>query len=179
MIRGLADAGRYLERPEYTQRAVQAANFILENLFVDGRLKRTYTAGQAKLNAYLDDYAFFVDGLLALHQATGEDRWLQQAQQLTDKQIELFWDEAGGGFFFTSADHEQLIVRGKLFHEGARPSGSSVAAGNLVYLADTLGNDSYRTKARQTIQSAATLLSRSASGAPRMVMVHDWLSNTE
>ncbi len=177
MIRGMADAGRYLDRPDYVERAAKAADFVLDKLLIDGRLRRTYTAGNASLNAYLDDYAFLVDGLIALHRATGEKRWLEAAEKLTEKQIELFWDLKDGGFFFTSADHEQLIVRGKLYHEGAGPSGAAVAAENLIYLANATGDATYRAKARKTIQSAARMLNRSPSGVPRMVMVHDWLQS--
>lgn len=175
MIRGMADAGRELKRPAYIERAATAAHFVMDNLWIEGRLMRTFTAGKASLNAYLDDYAFLANGLIALHEATGEKEWLQMAQQITEKQLELFWDEQQGGFFFTSADHEQLIVRGKLFHEGARPSGSAVAAENLIYLAKATGDDSYRDKAQRTVRSAARILSRSPAAAPRMVMAADRL----
>ena len=108
-------------------------------------------------------------GLLAIHIATDDSSWLQTAQELTDQQIELFWDEADGGFFFTSSDHEQLLVRGKLLNEGARPSGSAVTAENLVYLSRALDDPRYAELAKQTIQSAAHVLTSYPAEAPRMV----------
>src|SRR5690606_30984756 len=97
MIRGLADAGRGLDNQRYLDAARKAAQFVLGKLQTeDGRLRRTYSNGQARLNAYLDDYAFLVDGLLALHRATGEPTWLKAADRLTQKQLDLFLDTRGG-----------------------------------------------------------------------------------
>ena len=79
-------------------------------------MQRTYAAGQAKILAYLDDYAFLTDGLIALYQATGETRWLRAAGELTETEIALFGDEQVGGFFYTSTQHEPLIARSKLPH---------------------------------------------------------------
>ena len=124
----MADAGRCLKNDSYIKAADAAATFVLTNLRRDGRLLRTHTAGEAKLNAYIEDYALLVDGLIALHQATGEARYLQEADSLTTKQIELFWDEKNGGFFFTSADHEELIAKLKDVFDGPLPSSNAVAA---------------------------------------------------
>jgi uncharacterized protein YyaL (SSP411 family) len=180
MIRGLADAGRLLEKPEYVQRASKAADFVLTNLRdAQGRLQRTYSVGEARLNAYLDDYTFLVDGLIGLHLATGEQRWLEAATELTETQLELFWDDKLGGFFFTSADHEQLLVRGKLLSGGPRPSGAAVGASNLIYLAAATKRPSFLDQARQTIQSASRLLQRYPAEAPRMVQAMSaWLRET-
>jgi uncharacterized protein YyaL (SSP411 family) len=171
MIRGFADASRGLNRPEYARAAERAANFVLKNLRnADGRLLRTYGQGQARLNAYLDDYAFFVDGLIALFRATGERQWLEAADDLTTRQIELYWDEARGGFFFTSDDHESLIARALDPVDGAEPSGNSVAAGNLLFLARELDKPAYREHARRTIQATAGILQSSPAAAPRMAI---------
>jgi len=171
MIRGFADAGRLLKRPEYLETAARAADFLLARVRTpDGRLLRTYSQGQAKLNAYLDDYAFLVDGLIALHTATKNPKWLAAADELTAKQIELFWDERRGGFFFTSDDHESLIARGIDPVDGAEPSGNSVSAGNLVYLSTKLERPEYRVKARRTMQAVSGLLQTSPSAAPRLAV---------
>ena len=139
MIRGFADAGRLLDEPKHVQAAARAAEFVLKNLQTpQGRLQRSFAQGQAHLNAYLDDYAFLVDGLLALHEATGEERWLLAADELTKTQIKLFWDQELGGFFFTSDDHEELLARSKDPVDSAQPSGNAVSASNLVYLGRTL-----------------------------------------
>jgi len=184
MIRGFADAGRLLEDDEQLQHAKTAAEFVLANLRTnDGRLLRTHTAGEAKLNAYLDDYAFLADGLIALHRATGDKQWLTAAQQLTDKQIELFWDNDAGGFFFTSDDHEALIARAKDPVDTVMPSGNSVSAGNLLYLAEKLEGEeakAYREKARQTMLAAGVYLRASPGAVPRMaVHLAEYLERVE
>jgi uncharacterized protein YyaL (SSP411 family) len=133
MIRGFADAGRILKEPKYIAAAEKAATFILDKLRdKEGKLRRTYAGGTAKLNAYLEDYAFLTDGLLALHQATGNQRWLDEAEKLTAKQIDLFADEKRGGFFYTADDHEKLIARAKDYGDGVSPSGNAMALSNLV-----------------------------------------------
>jgi uncharacterized protein YyaL (SSP411 family) len=170
MIRGLADAGRGLQNDGYLDAARKAARFILDRLQTkEGRLLSTYGQGQAKLNAYLDDYAFLADGLLALHRATGEQEWLDAADRLTQKQIELFLDESGG-FYFTSDDHESLLARGKNPADGALPSGASVSVGNLIYLSQTLNKPDYLEIARKAAQSTAGHLERSPALAPLMAM---------
>jgi len=180
MIRGFADAGRNFEDQAYLDAAAKAADFVLAKLRTkDGRLLRTYSKGQAKLNAYLNDYAFLVDGLIALHRATGDEQWLQTADELTEKQLELFWDQAHGGFYFTSGDHESLLARGRDPVDGAEPSGNSVAAENLVYLGEHLHRQEYLDKAKATIQYASGLLQRAPAAAPRTVIAFaEWMRVT-
>lgn len=177
MIRGFADAGRILQNDAYVQSATRAAEFVLAELRTeDGRLERTYGQGKAALNAYLDDYAFLADGLIALHRATGDEKWLQIAEELTAKQIELFWDEKNGGFYFTSGDHETLLARGRDPVDGVEPSGNSVAASNLVYLGVTLNKPEHLDRAKQTIDAAAGLLQQSPGAAPRLCVAYQaWL----
>ena len=152
MIRGLADAGRIFHENRYLEQAVACANFVLEELQQDDwRLARTYREGRTGLNAYLVDYAFLAEGLIALYRATEDHRWLQAASQLTDKQIELFWDEEEGGFFFTSDDHETLIARAKKQTDGVLPSGNSVSALNLVFLAGQFPDKDYQVYAERLI----------------------------
>ncbi len=177
LIRGLADAGRILDEPSYREAARDAAEFLLANLRTDdGRLLRTYGAGRAKLNAYLDDYAFLADGLIALHQATGRRQWLDRAARLTDKQIELFWDDEQGGFYFTSRDHQALIARSKDPADSALPSGNAVSVSNLLYLAEQLDQPAYRRRAEETLRTFAPLLKRSPAAMPRMAVgLATWL----
>jgi len=177
MIRGLADAGRGLKNPAYVQAAVAAAHFLLNNLRTDdGRLLRTHSQGEAKLNAYLDDYAFFVDGLIALHRATDDPQWLAAADELTAKQVELFWDDDQGGFFFTSGDHESLLARGRDPVDGVEPSGNSVSAANLVFLGRQLKRPDYLDKAQRTIESVSGILRSTPVACPRLAVAYaDWL----
>ena len=179
MIRGFADSGRILKQQVYLDTATRAADFVLENL-TDGnhRLFRTHTDGQAKLNAYLIDYACLIDGLLALHQATGDAKWLQEAEKFQQKQDELFWDDIAGGYFYTSKDHEALLARSKKPIDSAIPAGNSISAGNLNYLAQQTNDDNYRRRAEQTVISAAPILEQIPTAAPRLLITaEDLLAN--
>lgn len=170
MIRGLADAGRLLENPQYTQRAEKAARFVLEKLQQeDGRLLRTYTAGEAKLNGYLDDYAFLIDGLIALHVNTGDEQWLEHAMRLQQKQNELFHDSDGGGFYFTSSDHQELLAKTKDPVDAAIPSGNGVSVSNLIYLADKRNKPEYIEMAKGVIYSTNGLLDRVPIATARLL----------
>ena len=114
MIDALAYGYQVLGKDRYLLMASKAARFILDTLKKpDGELCHTYTAGVVKQDVYLDDYAFFVRGLLGLYQATGDEEWLESAKRLTDAMIQLFWDDKNGGFYYTKADAEHLIVRTK------------------------------------------------------------------
>jgi uncharacterized protein YyaL (SSP411 family) len=169
MIGGLAESGRILNEPRYVAAAEKAATFVLANLRTkEGRLLRTYSGGQAKLNAYLNDYAYLADGLIRLHRATGNKKWLTAADEITAKQIEFFADEAGGGFYFTSKDHETLFARAKDPVDGATPAGSSVAALNLLTLARELDKLEYVKQARGTVESVAAILEASPTAVPLM-----------
>ena len=106
--------GAILERQDFLEAAIKNANFVLANLAQkqpngDLRLLRSYRNGQAKFNAYLEDYAFYADGLLHLYQATFDTKWLHTANELIDTLLRLFHDDQHGGFFGTSRDHETLI----------------------------------------------------------------------
>ena len=180
MIRGLADAGRILKRDDYVQTAAAAADFVMTKMRnPQGRLFRTYTANQAKLNAYLDDYAFMADGLIALHQATGDDKWLNQADVLMGLQIELFQDARRGGFYFTSKDHEALIARGKQPSDGAQPAGNSVSVQNLIYLAGQLERPEYREVAAVALKATVPLIRKSPRVAPRMAVALSQFLNSQ
>src|SRR5437588_384777 len=119
MIGALAQAAAALDGPRYAEAAARAADFILTRMRTpEGRLLRTWSAGApAKLNAYLEDYSFLIDGLVSLYEATFEPRWVEAALALADVTVDQFWDDEGGGFFYTGRDHEELIARGKDPHD--------------------------------------------------------------
>ena len=176
MIRGFADSGRLLGQDKYTQMAARAAEFCLENLKDDnGNLLRTYSQGKAKLNAYLDDYAFLIEGLIALHKATSDEKWLSSADALMKTQLERFWDARSGGFYFTANDHESLLARGKNPVDGARPSGNSTSALNLIYLSKQLENKEYLDFARRTVQSVSGIIKNSPTASPRTAIAVELL----
>jgi uncharacterized protein YyaL (SSP411 family) len=164
MIAGYAVAGQALAEPQYVNTAARAANFVLTNLrSKEGRLYRTLDtrpgkAKEARLRAYLDDYAYLTDGLLCLHDATGDRKWLDEAIQLTDTMVLCFSDTDGGGFFFTSCDHEKLFARSKDQYDGVQPSGNSAAVRNLVRLWAKTGEDRFRAQAEKTFKAFAASL---------------------
>jgi uncharacterized protein YyaL (SSP411 family) len=183
MIAGLAVAGQTFKQPEYVKDATRAADFVLANLRTkDGRLLRTYGKtgegkAQAKITAYLDDYAFLVRGLLWLHDATADARWLTEAKALTDAMIKWYGDDKAGGFFYTASDGEKLFARAKDFHDGVQPSGNSVAAHNLVRLWQKTGDDGYRKRAEKTIKQFAGVLKANPAAVPALgEALHEYLA---
>ncbi len=170
MIAGLADAGQVLGDRKTIDRAARAADFILKTMRTDkGRLLRSYGAApghkaEARLNAYLDDYAFLVHGLLCLHEATKEKRWLEEAKRLTDIMVQYHGDEKQGGYFYTSNDHEKLFARSKEQYDGAQPSSNSMAAINLVQLWKKTGDERYARLAEKTFQAFAGPLKENPGG---------------
>jgi uncharacterized protein YyaL (SSP411 family) len=160
MLASFAEASAILDRSDYRNIAEANARFLLERLQKDGLLLRTYKDGKAKLNAYLEDYACLMDGLISLYEATGELTWIQSAISLANKMIEQFWDDDEGGFFFTGKSHEQLIVRSKEFMDNATPSGNSIATSSLLRLALLTGNDDYRRRATAVLRLIADQIRR-------------------
>ena len=162
MISALAEAGAVLEREDYLDAARRAAAFVLDEMrTTEGRLLRTYNAGEAKLNAYLEDHAFMLEALLTLYEATFEPRWFHAARELADAMIERFGDPERGGFFQTSSDHEQLVARRKEIDDSPIPSGQSSAAFGLLRLAALTGEARYEQAAVGVLQLFGDLLRRS------------------
>jgi uncharacterized protein YyaL (SSP411 family) len=147
-ISALAEAGAVLDRPDYLDAARACADFVLGTLSdEEGRLLRTYKDGDARLNAYLEDHAFLLEALLTLYEATFEPRWFERARALADATIARFGDPERGGFFSTSADHEELIARRKEIGDHPIPSGNSAAALGLLRLAALTGERGYERQA--------------------------------
>jgi uncharacterized protein YyaL (SSP411 family) len=167
MIAAYADGYRVLKVEKYRKAAEKAASFLLDKLRApDGRLLRTYRQGKAKLPAYLEDYALLTHGLLRLHQATGDARWLREARALTDRMIADFEDTKEGGFFFTANDHESLLARAKDPFDNALPSGNSVAILNLTTLSRATGEAAYRDHAGKALDALSASLSQVPAGMP-------------
>jgi len=174
MLASFAEAAAILNRPDYREIAKRNARFVLDNLRKDGLLLRTYKEGQAKLNAYLEDYAFFIDGLVSLYETTGELEWLKEASALTDTMIDEFWDDEEGGFFFTGRSHETLIVRAKDFFDNATPSGNTVAAESLLRIGLLTDNSDYQRRATTILRLTAAAARRYGSGFGRMLCAFDF-----
>jgi uncharacterized protein len=160
MLESFAEAAAVLARPDYRATAERNAQFVLDTLRRDGLLLHVYKDGRAKHVGFLDDYAFFISGLVTLFETTGAARWLTEAVALTDKMVEEFWDDEGGGFFYTGASGEQLIVRNKDYFDNAIPSGNSVAAELLLRLAVLTGNEAYQRKAVSVLRLVRDLAER-------------------
>ncbi|MCI0868434.1 MAG: thioredoxin domain-containing protein [Chloroflexi bacterium] len=176
MLRAFAEAGAILGRPDYVKVAEQNAKFLLDSMVKDGRVLRTYKAttdetgatgalGEAKLNGYLEDYAFLIDGLLALHEASFGQRWLAEAIRLGHHMVDLFWDDATGLFYDTGRDHETLVVRPRDFSDNALPSGSSMASGVLLRLSVITGELGFREKAEAGLRSVRDVMTSYPTGS--------------
>jgi uncharacterized protein YyaL (SSP411 family) len=153
MIAAFAQAGQVLD-PRYGEVARRAARFVLSRLRgSDGRLFRTISPGfEPKLPAYSEDYACLLDALVSLYETDFEPDWMSTALDLADILIRDFWDEAEGGFFFVSKDHESLIIRPKDTHDGSTPSGNSMAVMALLRLAKLTGRRDLEDKAVRTLR---------------------------
>ena len=153
MISAYARAGLVLGESMYTDRAEKAARFILNYLFVNNRLFRSFSGGKARYNAYLDDYAFFIAALLDLYETSHDLFWLKTAIQFDDILADLYEDKINGGFFMTSKDHENLIAREKPNYDGAVPSGNSIAVLNLLRLNELTSRKTYRLRAEIALKA--------------------------
>ncbi len=178
MVASLAEASAVLDNPGYADAARRCADKLLTTLRRDGRLLRTYKDGTAKLNGYLEDYAFLSDGLLALHEATLEPRWLAEAIDLGKSMVELFWDRATGQFYDTGSDHEQLVVRPRDISDNAIPSGSSAACAVLLRLAIYTGDSEMHRVATESLRSARELMVRVPAGAGHWLSTLDFYLGT-
>ncbi len=174
MIASLAKGACVLSEPKYADAAARAADFVLSNLRREGKLLRSYRNGQARLLAYLSDYAFLIEGLLNLYEASFDIRWINEAVALTDDLIARYFDRTNGAFFFTASDGERLVARTKNINDGAIPSGNSVQALNLLRLSLLTGTRDYRAKAESIFRTFATLVARSPLQFERLLCAVDF-----
>jgi len=146
-LAALAEAGRRFERADYLDAARRLGEFLLGPLSDGDRLRRTFRAGEAKGTGYLEDYADAAHGLLELHVATGELRWLEEANRLARLAVDLFGDDERGGFYLSPADGEELVARKKDLEDNPTPSGNSMLASVLLRLARIYGDDALERRA--------------------------------
>jgi uncharacterized protein len=179
-IAALADAGAVLGRVDYLDAAQACADFVLGGLRDgDGHLLRTYKDGDARLNAYLEDHAFLLEALLALYEASFEPRWYEEAVTLAEATIARFGDVERGGFFSTSADHEELIVRRKELGDRPIPSGNSAAAVGLLRLSALSGERRYAEEAAGVLRLFARTATRHPQSFAHLLRALDlWLEPT-
>jgi uncharacterized protein YyaL (SSP411 family) len=170
MIAALSKGAQAFDQPRYAEAAAKAAAFILKKMRTeDGRLLHRYRNGEARVGAFLDDYAFFTWGLIELYEATFMVDYLKAALELNGVLMENFWDEKGGGFYFTSDDSEELPVRNKEFYDGAVPSGNSVAMYNLLRLGRITANAALEEKAAKLGRAFSQSIARAPSAYTQLM----------
>jgi uncharacterized protein len=177
MISALAQAYQVLDEPRYLAAAQRAATYVLEEMRrPDGALLATARDGRAKLNAYLDDYAFVVQGLIDLYEGDFDPRWIREALALSEHVEARFADAENGGYFTTSDDHEKLLARLKAPHDGALPAGQSVHALNLLRLAELTGRGELAQRAETVLRSVGALVNRYPHAFGQLLIALDFLS---
>ena len=172
LIKGLAVAGRVLNRPDLIDAASAAVDFIHRKLWRDGRLLATYKDGRAHLSAYLDDYAFLADALLELLQSRWRTSDLHFARELLEVLLSRF-EDAEGGFYFTASDHERLIHRSKTFGDDSMPAGNGVAASVLCRMGYLVGEPRYLNAAERALKAGSTAMREYGPGHMSMLNALD------
>jgi uncharacterized protein len=174
MLRAFAEGAVALGRSDLLETASRNATFLRENVYDDGKLLRTYKDGQAKLNGFLEDYAYLIDGLVSLYEATFDVEWVRWADALTRTMIEEFHDDESGGFFDTGVSHEALITRPKEVLDNAVPSGNSVAADALQRLAILTGNVDYRRLAVEILERYGSIATAQPNAFGRLLSAYEF-----
>ncbi|MDX2167379.1 MAG: thioredoxin domain-containing protein [Deltaproteobacteria bacterium] len=174
MISAFARAGEVLGEPRYVQAAIEAVAFLERAMQRGDRLLSSWKDGSAKLNGYLDDYVFLAAAQIDLFEATQRRHHLDGAARLMNSALTHFWDDAAGGFFFTSDDHEALILRSKAAYDGSIPAGNSVAALTLLRLAHYLDRADYRERAEAVLRLFAAPMQSQPFGFANLLAAVDF-----
>jgi uncharacterized protein YyaL (SSP411 family) len=164
MISAFCKGYQVLGDQKYLTAAQKAVDFLLEKLYIGERILKTYRNHKSHLNGYLSDYAFLVAALIDYYESSFEGAYLQKAIEINELMIQKFWDEKYGGFYFTPADHEPMIVRTRNPYDNAIPSGNSVAVHNLLKLSQFTGDFKLKEKAEQALKLYTSNMQRSPSG---------------
>ena len=172
MISAYARAAQVLDDARYLEIATRAANFLRANLYKEKSklLYRSYREGRSNIEGFADDYAFVIQGLLDLYEASFNVEWLKLASDLQATQDRLFFDEKHGGYFSSSGRDQSVFVRMKDDNDGAEPAASSIAALNLLRLSQIYDDPQLAEHAKKTVDTFATILSQFPSGMPQMLI---------
>ena len=176
MISGYARAAQILDDPVYLDTATRAANFLRTNLY-DAKNKllfRSYRGGRSKVEGFADDYAFVIQGLLDLYEASFDIGWLKFALELQQTQDRLFYDDKAGGYFSTSGKDKSVVLRMKDDNDSAEPAASSVAALNLLRLSEFRSDKEMEERGRKTLGAFAATVSHFASAMPQLLVALDF-----
>ena len=169
MISAFAKGGFILSNGAYLDAAKKAADFVLTAMYRDDVLLRRWRNGDAAIPGFLDDYAFFVQGLLDLYEASFDAKYLEAADKLTAKMRDLFEDAQDGAFYSTAEGDSSLVMRIKEDYDGAEPSGNSIAVSNLLRLAHITGNEQYGQSAERTLRAFASKMGAQPTAMPQMI----------
>ena len=169
MISSFVDAFKSLGKEQYLDQARNATRFILQEMKKGGQLMRVFSKGKCQVKGYSEDYAFFIQALIDLYEATFEIKWVKEADELNERMIQHFWDEINGGFFYTGKETEPLITRSKSPYDNAIPSSNSVSVFNLIRLSHLTGKESLKEKAEQILRLFFGFLSEHPSGFSHML----------
>jgi len=177
MISAFARAAQILGEPRYREAAERAAIFIRDELYDSATqiLYRSHRKGRSDIEAFADDHAFVIQGLLDLYETSFDVQWLKLAVELQQQMDQLFYDERTGGYFSTSGKDKSVFLRMKDDNDSAEPAASSIAALNLLRLAQIRNDPNYRARAEKTIKAFTTTLSRIPSAMPQMLVALDSL----
>jgi hypothetical protein len=176
MISALSRAGVILDNKEYLNAATNSADFIIDMLLDDnGQLLKRYRNNNAGISGMIEDYAFFIWGLIEIYQANFNSKYINIASELADYQIDHFWDFTNNGFYFTSDISEELIVRSKEIYDGAIPSGNSVSANNYLKLSRILSRSDYEDIAYKITHAFAPNLNRYGRGSSMLLQAIDFM----
>jgi hypothetical protein len=180
MISACARAFRVLDEPRYLSAAQKASSFIQAQMSSksSGNLLRRYRAGEAAINGFADDYAFLIQGLIDLYEASFEIKWLTWALALQKKQNDLFGDNTDGGYFNSDGADSSVLMRMKEDYDNAEPSANSVAALNLLRLSEMTGNTDYRFRAERVISAMSSRLKTAPSAMPQMLVAINFFLDT-
>jgi uncharacterized protein len=176
-ISAFARAAQAFGDPRYLASAVRAATFIRTNMFdsATGTLSHSFRGGSRDNRGFSEDYSFLIQGLVDLYETTFDIGWLDWAARLQEKQIDLFWDSAQGGFYSNAAGDPTILLRLKDHSDGAEPSASSVAVRNLLRLSEMLNRDAWHELARITTRAFSADLDRNSTALPQMLAAAGWL----
>jgi hypothetical protein len=174
MLKSFAEAAQALDCAQYRTAAVRCAEFLLSRLKQDGRLRHSYKDGQARIGAFLDDYACVADGFLSLYEATFDPRWIREATELAAVLVDQFKDTGKPGFFMTSQEQESLVFRPKDWFDNATPSGNSAAAHALLRLARFTGDDAWTRPVMPLLQSLSRPMAQNPAAFSNLLCALDF-----
>ncbi|GJL80249.1 MAG: hypothetical protein NPINA01_32380 [Nitrospinaceae bacterium] len=176
MITALSKGASVFGEQKYCEAASRSAKFIWDHQWSEQGLLRIYKDGQSKIAGCLDDYAYFLEGLLALYEASFEFEWIEKARQVADKMVEEFWDETDGGFFMTGNSQEPLVARLKNAADEAIPSANAIAAYSFVQLSHLTGKKEYREKVEAMLKAFEPRMEKSPAAHTGLLSALDFYS---